>query len=315
MRHPKTEFLITTKKSSTSDLEIQQIFAEYINKYPNHQIFFTDGSRTDTATGAGAWGPDYTFAMRLSPYHSIYTAELLAIHSALDFIIDKEIPNSIICTDSQSAVTALSALHNSSHPIIYEIRRLFNSALHKPSVTIIWIPGHSGIQGNTRADELARHSLTIPPPPDAEFCIPVDDLLSLAFHLFKTRLQSDWAFIGHHPLKFIKPTLEHWSSSYQNTRRKETLLSRLRIGHTKLTHDFLFNDLPPPSCNQCNVRITVQHFLLDCPIFRLERRHLTAYINQKRLPLNLRTLLGDADPEVTELLFDFLHTSRLETDI
>ena len=48
-------------------------------------------------------------------------------------------------------------------------------------------------------------------------------------------------------------------------RRKEVVLSRLRIGHTRLTHGFLMKKEPQPFCEDCLVPLTVRHLLIECP--------------------------------------------------
>ena len=58
-------------------------------------------------------------------------------------------------------------------------------------------------------------------------------------------------------LHSIKPELRDWTSSYRSVRRDEVLLCRLRIGHTRLTHSFLFNDEDPPECDTCQCIITL----------------------------------------------------------
>ena len=43
-------------------------------------------------------------------------------------------------------------------------------------------------------------------------------------------------------------------------RWKQVLLSRLRIGHTRLTHSFLLL----PECGTCQCLLTVKHILVEC---------------------------------------------------
>ena len=93
-------------------------------------------------------------------------------------------------------------------------------------------------------------------------------------------------------------------------KEKEIVLARLRIGQTKLTHYNIIENLPPPTCQYCpgNIRYTIQHFLLECPTHNHKRQHINHYIQTKSLPSNLSTLLGDDNPELLSLLFDFLRS-------
>ena len=67
-------------------------------------------------------------------------------------------------------------------------------------------------------------------------------------------------------LKNIKDTVRPWKTSNQNNRRKEVILTRLRIGHTNLTHNHLMTSPhdPPPICDVCRVPLSVVHILEHC---------------------------------------------------
>ena len=60
------------------------------------------------------------------------------------------------------------------------------------------------------------------------------------------------------------------------SRRWETTLCRLRIGHTRLTHEFLMTENPQPYCDDCLVPLTVRHLLVECPsLADLRTRYLS----------------------------------------
>ena len=182
--------------------------------------------------------------------------------------------------------------------------------LPEKTVTLLWIPRHSGITGNEKADNLAKKSLDLPTQ-NHLFC-PVTDIHNHLHFSFKRFLQSKWERTPHQHLIRIKPTLGHWSSANQNTRLREVTLSRLRIGHTKITHYYIFEREPPTICHRCNVRYNVAHMLIDCPLYRLHRQVLINYTNCKRIPFTLSTLLGDSHPELLEMLFIFLHNTHFD---
>ena len=76
---------------------------------------------------------------------------------------------------------------------------------------------------------------------------------------------------------------------------------------------------PPPAvrglniCPYCNSNTvpTVNHLLLECHHFDLHRRHITAYCRQENVPLNIEQLLGDKQPELLTLLFQYLRETKL----
>lgn len=47
-------------------------------------------------------------------------------------------------------------------------------------------------------------------------------------------------------------------------RREQAVITRLRIGHTRLTHTHLITKENPPLCNTCDTQITVEHILNIC---------------------------------------------------
>ena len=50
----------------------------------------------------------------------------------------------------------------------------------------------------------------------------------------------------HNKLFQVLPILKERKLDLNNTRREETILAQLRIGHTRLTHSFILKDEPPP---------------------------------------------------------------------
>ena len=49
-----------------------------------------------------------------------------------------------------------------------------------------------------------------------------------------------------------------------NTRKENTVLNRLHIGHFYLTHSFILRKEKAPVCVACNAVITVKHILIKC---------------------------------------------------
>ena len=50
------------------------------------------------------------------------------------------------------------------------------------------------------------------------------------------------------------------------------MLTRLRIGHTALTHSYLLKGEPPQICQACDPHITVKHILIECKNYQNERK-------------------------------------------
>ena len=66
-------------------------------------------------------------------------------------------------------------------------------------------------------------------------------------------------------LREIKKDVKDWTSSHNKSRRIETVLARLRLGHTNITHVYLLQgQTEPPEYDRCRVTITVKHVFLEC---------------------------------------------------
>ncbi|KAI5751295.1 hypothetical protein M8J77_006153 [Diaphorina citri] len=130
-----------------------------------------------------------------------------------------------------------------------------------------------------------------------KLCSPLD-LKPFAAKLVKIQWQTLWdALPIPNKLKRIKPVIENWGSSNRDNRYEEVVLCRMRIGHTRATHSFLFKRTPPPSC-RCGVPLTVHH-ILSC--------HLHANI---RASLPNPPALNDS-PESVDSLISYLKSINL----
>ena len=79
-------------------------------------------------------------------------------------------------------------------------------------------------------------------------------------------------------LRDIKPTLNSSSSIIYSNRRDQIVISRCRIGHTRLTHSYLLKREEAPKCIPCDEHFNVKHVLLDCQDLK--------YIRDKHFKVN-----------------------------
>ena len=76
----------------------------------------------------------------------------------------------------------------------------------------------------------------------------------------------------------IHPQLDLWPGVSQIIRPEESVLTRIRIGHTHLTHCFLLKGEDPPQYIAFYCHLTVKHILFDCVGF-IESRNRHFNIN------------------------------------
>ena len=80
-----------------------------------------------------------------------------------------------------------------------------------------------------------------------------------------------WNSLSHNKLKNIGTQIGHKSFSNFPNRLEEIKFTRMRLGHTKITHSFILKKENPTLCTVCHIPLTVIHILLDCPRFCYER--------------------------------------------
>jgi len=252
------------KKSSIDPTTHLMTFKEMKNKLPAHFPIYTDGSRDGQAVAAAAVAGNNILKCRLPTVCSIFTAEARAILLALEYAVISTHKRFVVFSDSMSCLLAIRDM-NLNNPIILQIllkqERLI--ALNK-TVTFFWVPGHVGIRGNEQADRAAKAALS---EPISRFKVPTHDFRYSIRTYTRDQWQRSWNQCVNNKLFDIKPVLGDWSSSHRRNRREEIVLSRIRIGHTHLTHSYLLKGEEMPWCIPCHTPLTVEHVMIRCGEF------------------------------------------------
>ena len=99
-------------------------------------------------------------------------------------------------------------------------------------------------------------------------------------------------------LQYTKPCIGESISAHNTCRQYEVKLSRLCIGHTRLTHEHLMSRInQQPTCKNAacgNQSLTIKHCLQECPQWRDSRV-------KYNIQGDIRTLLGK-DCEVEQMM-------------
>ncbi len=94
---------------------------------------------------------------QLDRFLTVFQAEVLGIIFCVMELLKLNIAHEqiYICSDSQAAIAALNnPLKRSEN--VHECHQYLEILGQLNNVAILWVPGHSNITGNEKADELAR---------------------------------------------------------------------------------------------------------------------------------------------------------------
>lgn len=295
------------KQSTPSSTYIDK-FNDIIIDHPrtNWSHFFTDGSKMAGKAGAAFVVSGQSALFPLLPYTSVFSAELFAILQALIYAYEQNLNKLIIFSDSYSALTAIKNTFT-DNPLVKLIHQYYIKLQLPKTVKFCWIPSHVGIAGNTAADAAAKAATMCQSAPSP--LTTITDLHTFFNHRILQDWQEDWSSPAHasNKLRPIKPRLGCWETASRPYRREEVLLTRMRIGHSRLTHGYLMaNDLPP-ICSHCNAALSVAHVLLACPQYSGNRALLP-------LPYAMPHLLGN-DERVISLVITFIKATPLFTTL
>ena len=81
--------------------------------------------------------------------------------------------------------------------------------------------------------------------------------------------------------------------------------------HMRMLCEYIFDRGPPSSCLQCNVPLSIEHIIIDCPLFLQQRNVFKNVTSSLNLSFLLPVLLGDDHPEVLNKLFRYLLETKL----
>ena len=301
--------------------------------YKDHFHIFTDGSKIENSTTSALWIPELEFKqgwkLEEGELTTIMTAEMFAIRKAMEWIllnyifIDKQ--NFVIFTDSMSSLASLQNSSTSKCPIqenhIYRTAALITE--NDLSITLQWVPSHTGLEHNDRADEEAKiaHNLEVPTPCPLgreEGKRIIKKAAQEAWQLRYETIQEERR-LQDKPLEIatIKTSIEHWPWTSHRHRPVETAMARMRISHVELnSYLHRFDQAPSPLCHTCNEEEDVTHYLLRCRRYRQERYQLFKNLLEEGiLNINKKILLGggDLNPNKQKVILDAVGTYLKES--
>ena len=273
-----------------------------LTRYEDCVQIYTDGSKGEEGVAAAFVIPERneSYGYRLNENFCIVTAELWAIIKALEYIKNNNdrVRGAVVITDSKSALYLIkNQTPKQYRREVFIAQKLVRDIKQRHSIFLQWIPSHKGIVGNEAADAKAKASLSL--DRTALVYMPLNDRL----RVLKSRINNYWDMIWQakivqtnrgRALRNIKSSIEVWPWAYCNSRRAETALARLRVGHVGLRqHLFRFQMCDTPLC-ECGEVETIEHFLISCQRFAQSRNNMIKSIRTRviNLPITVKLLLG-----------------------
>ena len=315
---PQINICFELNKNSKKDVAPTHLKQSFLShKHKSRIEIFTDGSKTPIGTGAGvaiySTSSDIysCYKIKLNKLCSIFTAELMAIKSALQSIEKTKNTTCTIYSDSKSCLLSLNQL-NPKLEILKEIHTLiFKITLNKTKIIFCWVPAHCDIRGNELADKEAKVAAN-----STRTClkpVPASDMKSHIKNQILSFWSEKWNSLSNNKLKNIGVKIGKFFFSNFYYRIEEIKFTRVRLGHTRLTHSYHFTRDQVPICAQCNCLYTIEHILKNCPKFRNERKnHFNNFTLSSK---SIEELLDRKNANKNISIINFLKSTNLFSEI
>lgn len=292
--HPAEHQIIDIKKIVDQE--------QYLQSGVMDVKLFTDGSKIAGKVGAAItiWTNETeinTIKLALSNYCTVYQAELLALCRATKEITMRYGTVFGVYSDSMAA---LQALQNplSLHPLAVTAREhLRTASLQNKAVTLFWIKAHAGIEGNERADELAKAAAGgSKRRPDYDLC-PV----SFVRGVIRDATLDEWneRYKAETTASVTKIFLPDAKRAYSVVRKFEATSVRTQImtghgGFSEYLTRFRCKENPACICDPEKSE-TVLHILFDCPVHSGERYKIEQELSLKLDTTSVATIMASKD--------------------
>ena len=200
----------------------------------------------------------------------------------------------VLFADNTASVTAITKeLPGSSQQIsqkFVETAITFLDSNRQAMIEISWVPGHMGIEGNDRADEMAKEATDLKP------AIETTTMAKLHQQLWE-RLKMEWIcewanrpMMGRYAVADRIPPSMAGSHAFRTLNRHTLgVATQVRTGHGHFGEYYLTHNIQePPKC-PCSAELQMRdHILFECEIHE-EHRHL---IDKGAPDHRLATILG-----------------------
>ena len=263
---------------------------------------YTDGSGKDGMVGAAAvlyrnGRKIRSVRYQLGPAseHTVPEAEGIAIILALELLRrERGVRRVSIAADNVGSIIRSVTAKAKPMQYVWELFRrrwgMIRRQFKHIALTIRWVPGHEGVEGNEEADRLAKMAVErgssaahrLPAPLRRPLPRSKQAAARTINERLKERTRAVWrASPRRRRLLDIDKSLpsgKFLQLTEGLTRHKASLLMQLRSGHIPLqAHLHRLRKADSPMCPACGrERETVHHYLMVCPAYSEQRRRMIA---------------------------------------
>ncbi|GAB0090086.1 Odorant receptor [Sergentomyia squamirostris] len=226
----------------------------HVNLGDQESIWFTDGSKTESGCGLGIYGPNTRISLPLGPDTSVFQTEIMAVTHCVT-----ECRKYLATNTRLNHNTALNGLADSS------------------PVTLIWVPGHTNIEGNNICDSLAKEAARTP----FTGLLPIGSLTkNQVREMLKTKADSEFRRLwlrkdGLRKAKmFIAPDGKWSKQALSLNKNQLRTLVALLTGHGAFnSHVHRLGLSDNVNCRYCKQETEDNiHILCSCPAIQDKRR-------------------------------------------
>ena len=266
-------------------------------RYKSHLHIFTDGSLLDNNCAGAAFVIPALKIERsffLGKKFSIFTAELTAIMSALEYIMELRhtFPKIVIFIDLKSVLQVINSFNTKNRPdLVYRIYDLVHQISTRDSeIEFCWVPSHSSIRGNDMADRAAKKgAMNNGNTTSLHILLSVDEVSQC---LEKVVLDSIYSVpADRHKINHFYQFLHKrfYGIALFSVRRISSLILRLKL-------DCLRTKFSKTTCS-CGENISRDHILFHCPVMKqfLPKLPINAKLNLQDTLEDMVTLVNIAE--------------------
>ncbi|KAM8718643.1 hypothetical protein ACLKA7_001367 [Drosophila subpalustris] len=236
------------------------------------QVWYTDGSKLENGdTGAGVYGPRFRRSIAMGKTPSIFQAEIHAIEVCAIECIRRRMQGAtiFILSDSQAALKALESFKITSKLVDNCLRKL-DCLGERNTLTVGWIPGHEGHEGNEIADCLAKKGAIKPLIGPEPFCgLARGHTMEVIRNWEEKKLSMYWIDSdGQRQAKRFLIPARNQSKRMVGLRKSDLrILTGYLTGHCSLRYHLKkLNLSETETCRFCALeQETSEHVLCECP--------------------------------------------------